>query len=353
MTRAMLFCMFAPSPVPIKLPIHPNFVAYRSRRRKESRAIPQKSKIAAPSQMDASSIQRLYCARCVLHLLVILPRVIRLLRVLRVLRVPVMCLSFRLWGTATVLHLLRILQIQRNRLWTWLEGEDEESEEEEEEETAHGTKQARGAMKKPKQEEVHSDGDPEDNPVVPEKGSFAKAVRSTMLEIKQEPQTMAEKKKRRSEERSPPKVRPKKSEAEMPKKKKDKDKAASGQVSFAISGKGPQKSISAALTRAAKFQQEGGYDRDLDTMQTILQTDFNASLGRLVTHYKECLLAEPKSRRQIGLAVLLHTSVQALRVQSVLRCATKNAQSAATTREYFEKPYPLSSPRQVAEGLLK
>ena len=193
---------------------------------------------------------------------------------------------------------------------------------------------------------------------MPEKGSSAKVARSTMLEVKQEPQTMAEKKKRKSEERSPPKVPPKRSEAEMPKKKKDKDKAPCGQVSFAISGNGPQKSISAAPTRVEKFQHEGGYDHDLDTMQRILETDFNASLGRLVMHYKEmhykeCSSEEPKSRQEIGLAVPLHTSVRALSVQSVLRCGTKNAQSAAAAREYFEKRYPSSSLRQVAEGLLK
>ena len=150
---------------------------------------------------------------------------------------------------------------------------------------------------------------------------------------------MAEKKKRKSEEQSP-----------MPKKKKDKDKPALGHVSFAIGGKGPQKSISAAPTRAEKFHHEGGYDRDLDTMQRILETDFNATVGRLVMHCKECLSEEPKSRQEIGLAVLLHTRVRAVSVQSVLRCGTKNAQSAAAAREYFEKRYPWSSPRQVAEG---
>ena len=98
MTRTMLFCMFAPSPVSIKLPIHPNFAACRLRPKKKSRAIPQKSKIAAPSRMDGSSTRRPFSACCVLHLLVILPRVIRVLRVLRVLCVPVMCLSFCLWG---------------------------------------------------------------------------------------------------------------------------------------------------------------------------------------------------------------------------------------------------------------
>ena len=129
-------------------------------------------------------------------------------------------------------------------------------------------KQARGAPKKPKQEEGHSEDDLED-PVVPERhsSSSAKAARSTMLEVKQEPQTMAEKNKRKSEERSPPKVPPKKSEEEMPKKKNDKGKAPRGNVSFEITGKGPQNSISAAPTRATKFQHEGGYDRVLDTMQ--------------------------------------------------------------------------------------
>ena len=171
----------------------------------------------------------------------------------------------------------------------------------------------------------HSEDEQED-PVVPEKqsSSSAKAAWSTMLEVKQESQTMAEKKKQRSEERSPPKVPPKKSEAEMPKKKKDKDKPAHGHVYVAIGGKGPHKSISAAPTREEKFQHEGGYDRDLDTMQRILETGFNASAGRLVMHYKDCLSEKPKSRQEIGLAVLRHRAVRALSVQSMLRCGTKN-----------------------------
>ena len=50
-------------------------------------------------------------------------------------------------------------------------------------------------------------------------------------------------------------MRPKKSHVEVPKKKKDKDKggAARGHMSFAISGKGPQKRTSAAPTTAEKF----------------------------------------------------------------------------------------------------
>ena len=227
--------------------------------------------------------------------------------------------------------------------------EEEENQEEHQDEPAHGKKQARGARKK-----EHSEYDPED-PVVPEKhsSSSAKAARSTMLEVKQEPQTMAEKKKRKWEERSLPKVPPKKSDADMPKNQKDKHKPARGNVSFAIAGKGPHKSISAAPTRVESFKHEGGYDRDLDTMQRILGTDFNATVGRLVMHYEDCLSEEPKSRQEIGLEILLHTSVRALSVQSMLRCGTKNAQSATAAREYFVKRYPSSSPRQVAEGILK
>ena len=154
-----------------------------------------------------------------------------------------------------MLHVLRVLHIQQNRLWTWLEGEEEEREEEEEEEAsaddgdeeekeeakeededepAHGKKQVRGAPKK-----EHSEDDPKDPVVMENYSSYsAKAARSTVLDVKQEPLTMAGKKKQKSEERSPPKVPPKKSKAEMPKKKKDKDKAPRGNVSFAIFRKG-------------------------------------------------------------------------------------------------------------------
>ena len=107
---------------------------------------------------------------------------------------------------------------------------------------------------------------------MPEKfsSSSAKAARSNMLEVKQEPQTMAHKKKRKSEERSPPKVPPKKSKSEMPKKKKHTDKPARGNVSFAISGKGPQKRISAAPTRAERFQHEGSSAGAMEEQQVVV-----------------------------------------------------------------------------------
>ena len=192
------------------------------------------------------------------------------------------------------------------------EEEEEETEEEEEDETTHGKKEARGALKKPKREEGHSDDDPQDNPVVPEKGFSAKAARSTMLEVKQEPHAMADKKKRKSEERSPPKVPPTKSEAEVPKKKKDKDKEARGQMSFSISGKGPKKSINAAPTRAQKSQCEGGCDRDLDTMQRILEADFNATLRRLMMHYYNTIQGMLVEGNQVQARDLFGTPVSTL-----------------------------------------
>ena len=171
-----------------------------------------------------------------------------------------------------MLRVLRVLQIPANRLWTCLEGEEEESEEDEDEEASAGRRRRgggrgdRGGRRRraidtlwqeagPRHNEEGASADEPEDTVVPEKhsSSYAKAARSTMLEVKHEPQTMAEKKKRKSEERSPPKVLPKKSQAERPKKKKDKDKPARGNVSFAIGGKGPQKSISAAPTRPEKF----------------------------------------------------------------------------------------------------
>ena len=115
----------------------------------------------------------------------------------------------------------------------------------------------------------------------------------------------------------------------------------------------PRRARRRAPTRTDKSREVPArrrYDRDLDTMQSVLETDFNASLGGLVMHYKECLLEEPKSRQEIGLAVLLHTSVRALSVQSVLRCGTKNAQSAVAARDYFEKRYPSSSPGKWRRG---
>ena len=62
-------------------------------------------------------------------------------------------------------------------------------------------------------------------------------------------------------------------------------------------------------------------------MRRILETDLNVTLGTLAMHYKDCLSGEPESRQEIGLVVLLHSSVWALSVQSVLTCGTKSRSS--------------------------
>ena len=55
-----------------------------------------------------------------------------------------------------MLHVLRVLQIQQNRLWTWLEGEDKENEEEEEEEASadHGDEEEEEETEEEEQDET-------------------------------------------------------------------------------------------------------------------------------------------------------------------------------------------------------
>ena len=50
-----------------------------------------------------------------------------------------------------------------------------------------------------------------------------------------------------------------------------------------------------------------------------METECNVTLGRLVKHYQHWLSEEPKWRQRVGLAVLLHTNIHALSMQSVLR----------------------------------
>ena len=94
------------------------------------------------------------------------------------------------------------------------EEEEKESEKEEKEEATHSKKQAKVAPKKRIREEEHSHDAPNDNPVLAEKGFSAKGAQSTMVEVKQEPQAIADKKKRKAEEHRPPNVPPQKSDVE-------------------------------------------------------------------------------------------------------------------------------------------
>ena len=74
-------------------------------------------------------------------------------------------------------------------------------------------------------------------------------------------------------------------------------------------------------------------------MQRTLVSEYEVSLGRVYQHYKVCLAEETQTRRELGLALFLVSDVRACRVQMVLRCGTKNAQTTAAARELFEQRY--------------
>ena len=53
-------------------------------------------------------------------------------------------------------------------------------------------------------------------------------------------------------------------------------------------------------------------------MQRTLESEKDASLGRVCQHYKVCLPEEAQGRRELGLALLLVTDMRAYSVQMVL-----------------------------------
>ena len=177
-----------------------------------------------------------------------------------------------------VLHVLHVLQIPRDRLWTWIQDErttessdEDESEEESEEEP----------------EEAKEAEEEED-----EEGSDAASV-------------------------------------------KDEDEPSLAQ-------RAPQSThleVVARATRGEKYQAGAAYYNDVQVMQRTLESEYEVSLGRVCQHYKVCLAEETQARRESGLTLLLVTDVRAYSVQMVLRCRWKNAQSTAAARELFEERY--------------
>ena len=257
-----------------------------------------------------------------------------------------------------VLHVLHVLQIPRDRLWTWIqdEGTTESSDEEESEEESE--EEAEEAEEEDEEEEEGSDAasvKDEDEPSLAQR-----APRSTHLEVarmaaqaqpkgtpvkakpeaKPEPEELSKKKKEKT--KSPPKK----------KKGKQKVEEKPKHVRYAVEGE-PHRTMPTGATRGEKYQARAAYDNDVQAMQRTLESEYEVSLGEVCQHYKVCLAEETQARRELGLALLLVTDVRAYSVQMVLRCGTKNAQSTAAARELFEERYRSTSPRQVAIGLIK
>ena len=261
-----------------------------------------------------------------------------------------------------VLHVLHVLQIPRDRLWTWIqdEGTTESSDEDESEEESEEEPEEAKETEEEEDEEGSNAASvkDEDEPslaqraprsthlevarmAVQPKGTPVKAKPEAKPEARPEPEELSKKKKEKT--KSPPK---KKSKG----KKKVEEKPK--HVRYAVEGE-RHRSMPTGATRGEKYQAGAAYDNDVQVMQRTLESEYEVSLRRVCQHYKVCLAEETQARREWGLALLLVTDVRAYSVQMVLRCGTKNAQSTTAARDLFEERYPSSSPRQVATGLIK
>ena len=257
-----------------------------------------------------------------------------------------------------VLHVLHVLQIPRDRLWTGIQDEGTTDISDEEESEEESKEEAEEAEEEDEEEEEGSDAASVKDEDEPSLAQYA--PRSTHLEVarraaqaqpkgtsvkgkpeaKLEPEELSKKKKEKT--KSPPKK----------KKGKQKVEEKPKHVRYAVEGE-PQRTMPTGATRGEKYQAGAAYDNDVQAMQRTLESEYEVSLGRVCQHYKVCFAEETQARREWGLALLMVKDVRAYSVQMVLRCGTKNAQSTTAARELFEKRYRSSSPRQVAIGLIK
>ena len=262
-----------------------------------------------------------------------------------------------------VLHVLHVLQLPRDRLWTWIqdEGTTESSDEDEsEEESEEEPEEAEEAEEE--EDEEGSDAasvKDEDEPSLAQRaprsthlevarmaaqpnGTPVKAKPEAKPEARPEPEELSKKKKKKT--KSPPKKKSSKGKQKVEEKP--------NHARYAVEGE-PHRMMPTGATRGEKYQARAAYDNDVQVMQRTLESEYEVSLGRVCQHYKVCLAEETQARRELGLALLLVTDVRAYSVRMVLRCGTNNAQSTAAATELFEERYPSSSPCQVATGLIK
>ena len=243
-----------------------------------------------------------------------------------------------------VLHVLHVLQISRDRLWTWIQDEgttDSSDEDESEEDSEDEPEEAEEAEEE--EEEEGSDAasvKDEDEPSLAQraprsthlevvarmaaKGTPVKAKPEAKPEARPEPEELSKKKKEKT--KSPPKKKSSKG-----KKVEERPK----HVRYAVESE-PHRTMPTDATRGGKYQGGATYDNDVQVMQRTLESECEVSLGRVCQHYKVCLAVETQARRELGLALLLVTDVRAYSVQMVLCCGTKNAQSTAAARELFD-----------------
>ena len=214
-----------------------------------------------------------------------------------------------------VLHVLHVLQIPRDRLWTWIqdEGTTESSDEEDSEEESE--EEAEEAEEEDEEEEEGSDAasvKDEDEPSLAQR-----APRSTHLEVarmaaqpKGTPVKAKPEAKPEAEELSKKKKEKTKSPAKKKSKGKQKGEEKPKHVRYAVEGE-PHRTMPTGATRGEKYQAGAAHDNDVQAMQRTLESDYEVSLGRVCQHYKVCLAEETQACRELGLALLRVTDVRA------------------------------------------
>ena len=205
-----------------------------------------------------------------------------------------------------VLHVLHVVQIPRDRLWTWIQDEgttessdEDESQEDSEEEPEEAEEAGEG------EEEEGSDAasvKDEDEPSLAQraprsthlevvarmaaKGTPVKAKAEAKPEARPEPEELSKKKKEKT--KSPPKKKSSKG-----KKVEERPK----HVRYAVEGE-PHRTMPTGATRGEKYQAGAAYDNDVQVMQRTLESEYEVSLGRVCQHYKVCLAEETQARRE-------------------------------------------------------
>ena len=261
-----------------------------------------------------------------------------------------------------VLHVLHVLQIPRDRLWTWIQ-DDEATESSGEEDESSDEEEEAAEVEEEEEEEEGSDAGSAIKEEKDEPSLAQRTPRSTHLEVarmaaqaqpngtplkampeaKPEPEELSKKKKQKARGKCPPK---KKSKGKQKVEEKPKH------VHWAVEGE-PHRKMPTGVTRGEKYQTGAACHNDVQVMERTLELEHDVSLGRVCQHHKVCLAEETQACRELGPALLVVTDVRAYSVQMVVQCGTKNAQSTAAATELFEERYRSSTPHQVATRLIK
>ena len=184
-----------------------------------------------------------------------------------------------------VLHVLHVLQIPRDRLWTWIQddattesSDEEESEEESEEE-------AEEAEEEDEEEEEGSNAasvKDEDEPSLAQRAPRSTHPEVARMAAQAQPKGTLVKAKAEAKPEPEELSKKKKEKAKSPPKKKSKGKGKVEEkpkhVRYAVEGE-PHRTMPTGATRGEKYQAGAAYDNDVQAMQRTLESEYEVSLG--------------------------------------------------------------------------